>query len=164
MRNPSLFLLIIVGFLISYCSPKVVQQTSIEVYKEDLSTIRPPIDSLTEELSDELIKAPYVEPTHHHTARINSLMDSIAIDNAKKKFRYYTIQVYVGNSREQANEVRSKVYSVIPEETPKLEYSQPNYRVKVGTFESRLEANKTFTILKNSFPGAVLVSEMSYLK
>ena len=164
MKYSSLFILGVSLIVFYGCSPKVVTQTSVEEYNEDLSAIRPPIDSVEKEVTSELVKAPYTAPGFDDTKKLDALIDSISTDNLNKKVRYYTIQVYVGNSREQANEIRTKVYSIIPEETPKLEYSQPNFRVKVGMFESRLDAHKTFTLLKNTFPGAVLVSEKSYLK
>ncbi len=164
MKNLSQVLFVVIGLVLFQCSPKVVKQTTVKEYNEDLSHLRPPIDSVSEETTDEIVKAPYTRPTYDNTQKLNALIDSLASDNLHKKIRYYTVQVYVGNSREEANEIRSKVYSIIPEETPKLEYSQPNFRVKVGKFESRLDAHKTFTTLKRSFPGAVMVSEKSYLK
>ena len=158
-----IFRAIILSIIIVQCSPKVVKQTSVEEYSEDLSSVKPPIDSFKIKETDEVTKTPYTAPMYDQTQQLNSLVDSLAKDNLRKKYTYYTIQVYVGKSREEANEVRSKVYKIIPEETPKLEWSQPNFRVKVGKFESRLDAYKTFTLLKSSFPGALLVSEKLYL-
>lgn len=162
MKYPYLLLVALV-ILLAQCSPKVVKQTSVEEYNEDMSSLRPPIDTVKSEAFNEIKKAPYIEPTFDDTKKLNSLIDSLANDNSTAKFKFYTIQVYVGNSREKANEIRSKAYSVVPNETPKLEYSQPNFRVKIGKYESRLDAHKTFTLLKKSFPGAVLVSEKAYL-
>jgi len=162
IRNTFFFL--ILTLIIFGCSPKVVKQTSTEEYREDLSSIRPPIDSVTiKEQADEVKKAPYTAPEFDQTTQLSALVDSLAKDNLRKKYTFYTIQVYVGKSREEANEVRSKVYKIIPEETPKLEWSQPNFRVKVGKFENRLDAYKTFSLLKRSFPSALLVTDKSYL-
>lgn len=141
------------------CSPKVVKTTTKEDYKEDLSAVRPPIDSVVVEAASEKIKEPYVKPSNDITRELGSLVDSLSVDNKNKRVNFYTIQVYVGSNRNEANEARSRVYNVIPDETPKLEYSQPNYRVKVGTFIDRLDAHKTLTKLKNTFPGAILLTE-----
>ncbi len=157
------FSLLISGMLLWQCSQKTVPQADYSDFKEDLSSIKPPIDSMAKAESTEIEKAPYAAPTFDQTREMNALIDSLSEDNLDKTFRFYTVQVYVGNSREDANEIRSKVYKIIPDETPRLEWSQPNFRVKVGKFESPLDAHKTFNTLKKSFPGAVLVSEKAFL-
>ena len=91
-------------------------------------------------------------------------LDSLSKDALHKKITIYAIQVYIGNNRDEANDARMKVYGLLENEIPRLEYTQPNFRVKVGKYNSRLEANKSLTILKKSFPGALLVPERTYLK
>jgi len=40
-----------------------------------------------------------------------------------------------------------------------LEYNQPKFRVRVGSYYSRLEAQKDLTRLKKAFSNAILVPE-----
>ena len=163
IKMKNLFIILFGAAIMWQCSPKITPQTDYSDFKEDLSMIKPPIDTLPKNVTDEVKKAPYTPPSFDQTMAMNAMIDSLSQDNLDKKFRFYTVQVYVGNSREDANEVRSKVYKIIPDETPRLEWSQPNFRVKVGKYESPLDAHKTFSTLKKTFPGAVLVSEKTFL-
>ena len=43
--------------------------------------------------------------------------------------------------------------------TAELEYNQPKFRVRVGNYFSRLEAQKDLIRLKRPFPNAILVPE-----
>ena len=155
---------LLVALILFNCSPKTVRQATTAEYEEDLSAIRPvaePIEFVSEEGKE---KVPYVASSNDITKGMNNLIDSMALDNRNKKVQIYTIQVYVGNSRDEANEARTKVYKVMPDERPRLEYSQPNFRVKVGMYTDRLEAHKPLQLLKKTFPGAILLTEKSYLR
>lgn len=164
VMKTSYFLYAAAVLVLFNCTPKAAKTTATKAaYEEDLSTVRPPVDSLTTIARVEKEKAPFESPEHDITPRLNSVIDSIAYDNRKEKEDVYTIQVYVGNNREEANRARSEVYRIIPDETPKMEYSPPNYRVKVGIYLDRLDAHKTLSLLKKTFPGAILLSEKIYL-
>jgi 5-carboxymethyl-2-hydroxymuconate isomerase len=91
-------------------------------------------------------------------------MDSIVVHNQDKMYLTYTIQVYIGRSREESNQVREKVYRVLPDEKPELSYRQPSWRVTVGKYFKREDAYKTLTILKETFPGVMLVPERNQLE
>ena len=56
----------------------------------------------------------------------------------------YTIQIYLGDKREEAENTVEKLFeydSLIKSNTI---FTQPNYRVKTGTFEDRFKANFEF--------------------
>lgn len=154
---------LVVALILFNCAPKAVKQTATTEYDEDLSALRPTVDPVEFTTDEGKEKAPYQAPSHNINGVMNSLIDSLAVDYRNRKIEIYTIQVYVGNSRDEANEVRTKVYKVMPDERPRLEYSQPNFRVKVGTYADRLEAQKPLTLLKKTFPGAILLTDKSYL-
>lgn len=144
------------------CSPKTATTKTPESYEEDLSAYRPEIETETRTGEDDLIeedKGPYVAPTHDINSEMSALMDSIISHNQSKSFLTYTIQVYIGRSREEANQVREKVYRVLPEEEPTLSWRQPSWLVTVGEFTERVDAFKTYNLLRNNFPGATLVPE-----
>jgi hypothetical protein len=153
--------LLIAGYIFS-CAPKVATTKTTESYEEDLSAYRPVIETESiEETFDISIdsKGPYVAPTHDINNEMSALMDSIITHNRSKSFLTYTIQVYIGRSREEANQVREKVYRVLPNEKPTLSWRQPSWLVTVGVFTERVDAYKTYTVLRNTFPGATLVPE-----
>ena len=71
----------------------------------------------------------------------------------------YTIQIYLGDKREEAENTVEKLFeydSLIKSNTI---FTQPNYRVKTGTFEDRFKANFEYNKLKKTFPNAIIIPE-----
>jgi hypothetical protein len=162
-----LLFVLIVGYFIS-CTPKLATKSASEDYNEDLSSYRPNIEMESVDPEPEAgtidLKGPYVAPTHDINNQMSAIMDSIVFYNKNKTYLTYTIQVYIGRSREEANQIREKVYRVLPDEKPALGYKQPSWKVTVGEYNDRVEAYKTLTTLKGVFPGAMLVPERKYIE
>lgn len=166
MIHRLLFLIFVAGYIFS-CSPKLATKSTSEDYEEDLSSFRPTIDmeGQNNEVSEVVdTKGSYVTPTHDINNEMSAIMDSVVYYNKNKAYLTYTIQVYIGRSREEANQVREKVYRVLPDEKPALGYKQPSWKVTVGEYYDRVEAYKTLTTLKGVFPGAMLVPERKYIE
>ena len=164
-----IFIVLIVFSMAVSCSPKLTTNTTVEDYTEDVSAFRPSIESESREEVELLEgtkndKGPYVAPTHSINKEMSVVMDSIILYNRDKSYFTYTVQVYIGRSREEANQAREKVYRVLPEEEPELTYKQPSYKVKVGKYYDRVEAYKTLTKLRGTFPGAGMVRERNYIE
>lgn len=155
-------------YLVVSCTPKLATKDDAEEYSEDVSEFRPQIeDDESESLEVPMTnfeKGPYVAPTHSINREMNVVMDSIVVHNSDKTYTTYTIQVYIGRSREEANQVREKVYRVLPDEKPQLTYKQPSYKVNVGRYFDRVEAYKTLTTLRGTFPSAMLVPERNRME
>ncbi|MCK5700649.1 MAG: SPOR domain-containing protein [Cyclobacteriaceae bacterium] len=155
-----LFIILLMMIYVAGCAPKLATKKTTEDYTEDVSAFRPKIESVETETvngSNTITeKRPYVPPTHDINREMASIMDSIIVHNQDKMY-LYTIQVYIGRSREEANQVREKVYRVLPEEKPILSYRQPSWIVTVGKYLDRVEAYKTLIILRKSYSGAMLV-------
>ena len=163
--------LIVFIFLLAFvvqCTPKLRTKGDVGEHVEDVSAYRPTIeaDESTAIESDETTetKGPYVAPTHSINAEMSTVMDSIIHHNREKAYYTYTIQVYIGRNREEANQSREQVYRLLPEEKPELVYRQPSYKVNVGKFFDRIEAYKTLMKLREVFPSATLVMEQNYMK
>lgn len=149
------------------CAPKVTKTKTPEEFSEDLTQVREDFTDMEAATTEDQVvveKGPYVKPTHDITAQMDYMLDTLTVLNVDKPMTYYSIQVYVGNSRDEANNVREKVYRLLPDAKPRLKYQSPNYRVKVGWYINRVDANEDFQKLKKTFPGALLVSEKSYPK
>ncbi|MTI32645.1 SPOR domain-containing protein [Xanthovirga aplysinae] len=155
----------IVGIFFS-CSNKISKSKSTSAkYEEDLAVYRPQFDGkkidnpkIDETKEDDATEK--VIPEHDVTAQLNATLDSIASFNQQLGYvDGYRIQVYIGQSREKAIEVRNKVYTLLPSSRPEVEYNQPNYKVKVGKFFNRLEAQKMYTELKADFPNVIVVPQ-----
>lgn len=162
-----LLILVLILAYIAGCSPKLATKRTVTDYSEDVSAFRPTVEIADSEEVEQTelanSKGMYVPPTHDINGEMSVIMDSIVSHNRDKVYLTYTIQVFIGRSREEANQVREKVYRVLPEEKPILTYKQPSYKVNVGKYIDRVEAYKTLTTLRNTFPGATLVRERNYM-
>lgn len=144
--------------------------SSSSAYTEDLSIHRPVIMPVGDETqqsdnSEELQTEPYIPLSGHIKQELDSISKVALAQN--KEGRYvdgYVIQVYSGNSREAANQARSKMYEFFAELEPKVSYHQPNFRVKAGKFTDRLKANRVHQQVKEEFPRALLLPERFLVK
>lgn len=154
--------MVLIILLISHvgCTPKIQFSSA---YEEDLSIHRPdypaPVYNLvSSENSIQKSENLNIIPTHHIKDELDSVLHSIIL--SKKHVRFingFSIQVYSGNNRDKATLVKRKVQSISKDFKPKIKYSQPNYKVKVGKYFSRIEANKDLVVLKKKFKQALLV-------
>lgn len=130
-------------------------------YSEDLSALRPKVEETTiSETTTQVKRDPkaYVEPQFTVNKRLDGVLDSIDRINLSRKFiDGYTIQVYSGQKREDALNVKKQLTISIPGVTSEVQYEQPNFKVKAGKYFTRLEAQKDFERIKKYFPSAILV-------
>lgn len=74
----------------------------------------------------------------------------------------WKVQVYAGRGRvgrEEANGARSKFLSNYPDYSAPLEFQHPLYRVRVGDFMRREEAELFCRDVRTVFPGALIVKD-----
>ncbi len=157
----SILLLVIV----SSCSPTTQLFTSLSSsYEEDLSQYRPAVPKISIEEDRQqtanVEEVEYVEPTEHLRAEIDSILRIKVSRNLDIGYlQGFTIQVYTGRSRERANNAKRVVYKILIDEEVKVYYDQPMFRVKVGRYYTRLEAEKSFNQLRKRFPQALVLPE-----
>ncbi len=147
--------------LLSSFSCAAQKNGSKPYYHEDLYSLRPkfpdPVDSSTQA---EMPKKNEVVPTHNVNKKVDGVLDSINHFNATRKFiDGYTIQIYSGQNREEAMNSKKKMTTDAPDLTSEMEYNQPKFRVRTGSYFSRLEAQKDLLRMKRLFPNAILVPE-----
>ncbi|MCK0122962.1 SPOR domain-containing protein [Gelidibacter sp. F2691] len=68
----------------------------------------------------------------------------------------FRIQVYNG-SRGGAESAKSQATSLFPEWSNSIEYEQPNYKIWVGNFRTRLEADRALMTVKKSYANAFIL-------
>jgi hypothetical protein len=154
--------------LISGCAVKVPKQTEPK-YEEDLSLFRTtyqykdqPQDknTIVENNLDQLQLSDTSSTSLNIKSELDLFLDTVSYNSRRIGYiQGFTIQVYTGNSREAANEAKSMVYKMLPGSFPQLLYQQPNFKVKVGKFYTRFDAQKTFNQLKREFPRAIVIPE-----
>lgn len=71
----------------------------------------------------------------------------------------YRVQIYMGAQRQAAYDAQAKFQQRFPDERTYISYREPNFKVRVGDFRTRLEAEKMVHELKPWFSGLFIVSE-----
>jgi hypothetical protein len=71
----------------------------------------------------------------------------------------YRIQIFNGNSREEAMKVKSDFYNKFPSIRCYTVYQQPYYKVRVGDYPNPESARNDLKLLGRHFPSSFLVPE-----
>ncbi len=164
------FLLISASIFVGCASSKPVRSTTIDAYSnydEDLSAVRPRYkESVTAETTKKTdVKRVLSDQPLHVNRKLDAVVDTIASKNRAVRFASgYRIQIYVGNTRKEADDARLYTYQTFPELNPYLVYTQPTYRVRIGDFMTRLEAERYLQEIRNRYESAVILAEKIELK
>lgn len=122
---------------------------------EDLSIYRPKYT-----VPDATEPTARIEPVNHVNDRVAVLMDTVASVNKGIRFAQgYRILAYNGSERQTVMNLRKAIISRVPEEKDYLTYQQPNFRLKIGDFFSRIEAQQVLNKIQDLIPNAQVVSE-----
>lgn len=74
-----------------------------------------------------------------------------------KRFGFgYRIQLYNGNER-LARSTKGKFEVEFPEIYSKLEYNEPEWKVQVGNYKTKLEADKDLILFQKEFSGIIVI-------
>lgn len=143
-------------------------QKSGKLYTEDISIYRPKFlngeDTIRKNPAVDTIRATQIH-TGNVNAKVDAILDSIDRFNLTRKFvDGFTLQVYSGQKREDAMIAKLKIITDAPELTAYLQYIQPKFRVTIGNYFTKLEAQKDLMLLKRIFPNAILVPEKILIK
>ena len=71
----------------------------------------------------------------------------------------YRIQIYFGFNRQKASEVKLNFASKYPDMSAYLSYQQPNFKIRVGDFINRFEAQKFLKEINGLFPTSFIVPD-----
>ena len=151
--------------------------TDYNGYNEDLSSVRPAYKApVTASAGNRpavpatTLPAPSTTPRRneprkvngpaealHVNRRLDAVLDTIATQN--RSIRYapgYRVQVYVGNQRQEVESMKLLIYQNFPELSAYLSYSQPTYKLKVGDFMRRLDAERYYSSIRQLIASAQL--------
>ena len=160
--------------LISGCAKKSVVSSGSE-YREDLSAVRPRYEYVEPAVvtrtepaapakSNNVPKADVDKPLYVNK-KLESVLDTLAKQN--KAIRYingFRIQIYVGNVRHEADGAKSYIYQAFPDLNPYVSYTQPTYRVKVGDFMYRSDAEQYLDLIREQYASAVILADRVDIK
>jgi SPOR domain len=143
-----------------------------KVYEEDLAQYRPKFKAANEvevQPSDsqpvQSSKPTISDSPLHVNKRLDAILDTIAMRNKAVKFTNgFRIQIYVGNDRKAADDAKIYTYQKYPEIFPYLSFQQPIYKVKIGDFLNRMDAERYFSDIKDTYPSAMILPDRVEIK
>jgi hypothetical protein len=157
-------LFVFIIFLSAACSPSAGARKSTSGdagatagarVMDDVSVFRPKYP-----VEDAGAPAARAEPTTHVNARVAVLMDTVASVNKGIKYAQgYRILAYNGSERQTVMDLRKAIIGRVPEEKDYLTYQQPNFRLKIGDYFSRIEAQQVLNQIRDLIPNAQIVQE-----
>ena len=158
MKTCLLFLFVFLLLTIGSCAAQ--KNNGRSYYHEDLYYLRPkfpdPVDSVPQA---NFRKKKTVIPFQNVNYKVDDVLDSINRFNTTRKYiDGFTIQIYSGQNREVAMNTKKKMMAE-SNLVAEMEYNQPKFRVRVGRYYSRMEAQKDLVRLKKHFSNAILVPE-----
>lgn len=94
----------------------------------------------------------------------NIYLDSLIDKNTNKnKFNKtisgYRIQLFSGNERNNANNLKTKFLKLYPNQVAYLTYQQPYFKIRVGDFRTKLEAKLFYNKIKNDFEECIIIAD-----
>ena len=91
---------------------------------------------------------------------LDSLMQlSKRINEARQSMPGYRVQLYFGADRKKANDIKASFLQQNNEHPAYVLYHQPNYKVRIGDFRTRLEAYKALQEVISDYPSSFIVKD-----
>jgi len=105
-----------------------------------------------------LFAANYTVFSQNNTSKSTEIKSIISKKrNFNKEYGFgYRIQLYNGNEQ-QARKFRAKFNIEFPESVSKLVYNAPEWKVQVGKYKTKLEADKDLIRFQEKFSGIIVV-------
>lgn len=85
------------------------------------------------------------------------IAQKIAYNKSLKTIRGYKIQLYYG-SEQGAYSLKDKFNKLYPEIPAKLIFNTPDWKIQVGNYYTKLQADHDIVQLKIDFPGAIVIA------
>lgn len=161
-KSFTILLILSIGLLWSCAttSPSKSTATEKDEYSEDLSAYRA---TPLEMEPDTAVPVNSFVAADSTSLPVNKRLDIVldtAAAYARTTIKYidgFTIQVYAGNNRTVASDFKMDIIRNFPEKDPIMVFEQPNYKVRIGQYYTRLEAQQFFAEVKSVFPRAILI-------
>ena len=105
-----------------------------------------------------LFAANYSAFSQNNTNKVKEIKSIISKKRSfNKKYGFgYRIQLYNG-TEQQARKFRAKFNIEFPENVSKLVYNAPEWKVQVGKYKTKLEADKDLMKFQEKFSGIIVI-------
>ncbi|MEM6262434.1 MAG: SPOR domain-containing protein [Bacteroidota bacterium] len=149
------------------------QSTYYKYEREDVSAYRQKVTFQLPEIPANVVVAEvppyasverYFTPGQKYYIQANSRLEQfvkkhIELGGKRTTTEGYRIQIFAGSSRENAQKIKGEFLALFPGYSNYLLYISPTYRVRVGDFLSKGDAQMFNSRLKQYFPGAFVVKD-----
>lgn len=160
MKKSLCLFLVLIG--IASCkssSSSVSSADSFNSYTEDLQGSLPTYPDYREVIQSQEPAIPS-SSAQSIDGQLNQLAQNQYDKNKSEPyFNGYKVLVYSGLDREAAFKTQEEITERYPELKADLQYEQPRYLVKVGRFAYKVEALKSFNLIKTEFPSARIIPD-----
>jgi hypothetical protein len=93
-------------------------------------------------------------------SRLDSLVEkNIEINKAANGIQGYRVQIFFGSERKLAQDAKTKFLQLMPDEEVYLIYQQPYFKVRVGDYRTKLEAEAVYRKLLHEFDKLFIVPD-----
>ncbi|MCG8575677.1 MAG: hypothetical protein MI810_12390 [Flavobacteriales bacterium] len=100
--------------------------------------------------------------TVHGDARLDQIEQFLRADEESIegiKIDGFRVLIFFDQSKSIAEQKKASFISIYPEHQTYVDYLAPNYRVRVGNFRTRLEAEKLKADILGVFPTAIVIED-----
>ena len=90
------------------------------------------------------------------------ILGTKVVDKAKAtrvKRKGFRVQIYAGSNRSEAYAIQARFKNQYADMDTYISYSEPNYRVKVGDFRSRAQANEFMNTIRSQYRSVFVFQE-----
>ena len=78
-------------------------------------------------------------------------------DKELKTVNGFKIQLFYGNEK-NSHKIKDEFKALYPDITTKIIFSSPQWKVQVGNYRTRLEADRQLIEIKKEYPGAIVIA------
>jgi hypothetical protein len=98
--------------------------------------------------------------TINRDAIIDTLIErNIEANKMLNGIQGYRVQIFFGSERKAANDAKTKLLQLMPDEEVYLIYQQPYFKVRVGDYRTKLEAEAIYRKLLPEFDKCFIVPD-----
>ena len=81
----------------------------------------------------------------------------IAFNKEQNSYAGYKIQIYYGSEKE-CYEIKDEFTALFPDIPTSIIFSTPQWKLQVGEYRTRLEADKSIQSIKKEYPSAIVLA------
>ena len=92
------------------------------------------------------------------SARVNELVaQKMEFNKTVASYPGYKIQIYYGSEKE-CYEIRDEFRALYPDISASIVFSTPQWKLQVGNYRTRLEADRSILKIKKEYPSAIVLA------